>query len=97
MSRRAQALLDLAAKYGHDVAASEHVAGCWTIRAPGGVPGDPSLTVYSGENDSAEVYYDGSGGRTWEKITQTFARTILVHRTLGPERLWAEAGYEQTA
>lgn len=90
MSRRATALLDLARKYGHDIEASAHVEGCWTIRAPGGRPGDPSLTVYAEPRDAAVVMYDRAGGATWEQITQADARTILVNRSLGPQRLWID-------
>lgn len=81
-SWRAQKLLDLATKYGMDVAASEIVPECWTVRKPGGTWGSPSLTVYSSGDSGAYVLYDNGSSSVWEQITQRYARALIINKSL---------------
>lgn len=79
---RAQRLLDLAHKFGLAVDQSTVVADCWTIRKISGDWGSPSITVYAAPRNSAHVMYDSGHGQTWEQITQSHARSLIVNGAL---------------
>jgi len=87
-NRRAAALLRLAIDRGHDVEESEHTPDCWTVRAPGRMWGEPSITIYAEPRHSASVMYDPGYGSAWRVITQSMARTILTGHLLGPQSAW---------
>ena len=85
-NRRVRQLLELSIKYGYGAAASEHVAGCWSVfRAEHAEVyyGERHLNVYAEPNHSCVVYLaDDPGGREYAPVTQAYARTLLVNGTL---------------
>lgn len=87
-NRRAEALLRLAHKYGHEIT-HDPDGGHWLVRGPDAPMDAPALSVHPRPRHAVLVLHNTTGGR-WRQITQTDARTLLVHHCLGEQKSWTQ-------